>query len=382
MLTALTLTLTLACVPSIPSDRWAPFDDATFASPNGQYGVTIRRGPGVRFTLVERRAGDPPLQDAVLERGLPRDQRPESTRDAILLATGTLESVPYRVMVSDTGHGFAAVETHGRLGFGNAITTVNSAGKTINALPLSALYTPEEIEKLPRTTSSIWWFSDGWIDEASGELIVTAGRENPFTGRRSGQEMRVFAATFHRSGVRHGDERDLLRALQGQCERGAQIAIDYFCGADREDLRPHFVELFGRDHDTGTRLRAAKALARLGDLRGAPLVRRIAFHRDAGTQYPTCDRRRALALAFYVMGDDAIPLLIDELRRRPHLLRRAKVDALKACGQHALPHLAAVAGDPDAATEHKTLMAHIESSIQSTLQKTVQDGALPAKEGR
>ena len=363
MLAALLLSVPVL-IPALPAaDRWAPFQDRTYSSDHGAYAVTIRRrGQGARFTLLQRTPGTAPLESADVKAGLPRGQRPPATAEATVLAEGSLAHLPFEVLVSDSGHGFAAIETYARMGHGHSMTTVNAKGETAHALPLEALFTPEEIEQLNHSVSSIWWHKDMWIDEGSGELIVTSDGSGMFPKSR---RLRVFAW-----GVGHPADG---RVRPGVCPRGpptgrgrgAQAALDRFSGEARADLTSRYIELLHRKRVPATRLRAAVALAELDDLRGADLVRYVAFDPRAGTLFSIPNRTYALSASPSLLGEEAIPLLIETLRARPDLLRSDKSQALRSFGARALPHLEAAQADPLARPSHQMLMAEIEASIRS-----------------
>jgi hypothetical protein len=85
------------------------------------------------------------------------------------------EVSPVSVAVSDRDGSFATFDNWHSMGHGdNAIVIYNTDGSVLKKLSLNAVFSKEEIQRMPRSVSSIEWRTgDIFVDESVPEVLVT-----------------------------------------------------------------------------------------------------------------------------------------------------------------------------------------------------------------
>jgi HEAT repeat protein len=332
--------LLLAAVAAAPAEAgdYAPLPDYVIADAVGQYYVVWQRlggpthfgewGP-TAFTVAERAPNTPPVRSAQAyienlgryepDRGGQHYRMLENPEVAVrpgdvVHGRGVFETPPRVVLVSSRGLGFVTLDLYGpNLPFvcdglgGHAVVAVSLEGKLRVAKTLSDLFTEDQIGRFPSNGASISWLRGGWINEGQAELVLLG----------AGNELRV--VNLVSGHVRQGDEQDVVRGLDSQDPEAVKQAL--IIAADRRlpsALEPARKILDQGQRPPGVRLRAAVALAVLGDQRGAELIRTSATRQPQALDPTAWDRefQRAVAIEYLpeAIGRKALPLLADALR--------------------------------------------------------------------
>jgi hypothetical protein len=105
---------------------------------------------------------------------------------------------PTRAIVSRSGEYVVTFDNWYAVGYGKDVVVIYGRdGKSIRELGLADLMPEGEIEKLPRSVSSIWWGKDHYIDE-TGKLLVlkiVANGKRPYGPDVVFRQVRVELAT-------------------------------------------------------------------------------------------------------------------------------------------------------------------------------------------
>lgn len=297
------------------ADSWAPPQKAVYQSEGGRFAVAIDpdgESPGAQYALTIA----------------------TGARRGAELAKGRLAQVPYTVVVSSRGLGFAAIENYGMLGLGFSAILVSSEGAVVAEERLEDLFTKDEIEAFPATVSSIWWLRDSWIDEERRAAVVVSNlgqvREISFGG-----------TAFSPGKVQKGDGQLVLRAFLD----GRESAADLMATGAFPDARPGLLELFNRPKGPKALiLRAAVALSALGD-RTAQAYLDAALESERLNGLGFDDIGFAVRHLRDAFGEDALPRLAKLLTKKKSLFTEAAADGLKAFGPRAIPvYIEVVAG--------------------------------------
>ena len=158
-----------------------------------------------------------------------------------------------------------------------------------------------------QTGIGIRWCGDAWIDEGRKSLVL-AGSEMSLIDRRP-RPCRVI--DMETGQIQEGTGAVLTRALSRTESDVVYAALALAAERETPEARADLLRIFSQnDAPTVLRVKAAVALARLGDRRGQDLVKRTAF----GGARPESDH--ALIDLPVVIGDEAGPLIC-EFAQRP-----------------------------------------------------------------
>jgi hypothetical protein len=148
----------LACAPLATSDEPGyPFPTRIFASPNGRYGLTLRK-----ITRDERVIVGAELRLFTYD----LEGREED------VWTKTLDFFPQRAVVSDGGR-VATVDEWGRLGYDHALVVLGRDGVVLKDHHLDDLLSDAEIRKhVTKTVSNRVWTIDVRFDFQDDSLSI------------------------------------------------------------------------------------------------------------------------------------------------------------------------------------------------------------------
>ena len=224
-----------------------------------------------------------------------------------VLGHGKLDRCPSQILISSTGLGFAGLDVRGYnyadAESKDAVVIVAPDGTIRQRKSVGELFTAEERSRFLRTAGGVFWAGGGWFDESRHEIVVV-----------SSSIPRLFRIIDLRTGaVRTGSTADVVRAVadgnRGALDLAFELAAELKLAEAHKDLVRHF-------NDVGlpmpTRLRAAVALAALGDRRGGDLMKIAALDKASTKKVARYYAVRHLPL---VLGDLAAPVLCDVVRR-------------------------------------------------------------------
>ncbi len=228
----------------------------------------------------------------------------------ILLGKGSLERCPRRILISSTGLGFVGLDVrgynYGNLRSGDALVVVSKDGTVRHRKDLIDLFSEAEVARFGRSAGGVWWCGGGWIDEGRKQIIVVGSG----SGREDEQAPRLFRIVDMETGlVRDGSPEVVLTALSEVNAGALDEAIALAAELKLDRAKPDLVKIFSDEKTpVGSRLRAAVALAMMGDRRGGDLMRKVALERSAQGYY-------AVKNLAAVIGDEAAPVLCEVVRR-------------------------------------------------------------------
>jgi HEAT repeat protein len=306
-------------------DSWAPFANFRQVEATGQFYVVVKkakgapqdpgRGTPITFEIAERKPGSPPVTEV-------RDQvdfdRVTSNPDVrvrdgdTILGRGKLDRCPLYMLISSTGLGVVGLDVRGYnyrgRGTKDAVVIINSKGEVRHQIDLADLFTESEIYHFLETAGGVGWLGvgGGWIDERRREVVVVGSNY----GRGGKAIPRLFRVVgLEKGDVRKGSEKEVVTALAEENRGGLDLALELTAELKLKVALENLPKLF--DNKTlplATRLRAAVALAVLGDARGAKLMTRAALDK-------TDDQEYAIRQLPLVLGDKAAPVLCEAVRR-------------------------------------------------------------------
>jgi len=294
----------------VRADSYAPFENFRQQDATGKYYLVIKRQPGgpedpgrgtsVGFELVMRKPGSPPLTNA------PAIVDQSDT----ILARGSLARCPRLLLISTTGLGFVGLDVRGyNYGLrrsGDAVVIVGPDGKLRHKKDLIDLFRDAEIGQFLRSAGGTWWLGGGWIDEKRRQVIVVGGRE----GRGEKSVPRLFRIVSMETGKASvGSPDEIVTALAEGNTGGLDMALDLAAELKLQRAQKRLPPILSNEQlAKETRLRAAVALAVLGDKRGAGLMSSAALEKSDAQYY-------ALQQAPVVLGEKAAAILCEAVRR-------------------------------------------------------------------
>lgn len=104
------------------------------------------------------------------------------------------EVAPVNAIVSNDGQYVITFDNWHMVGYGdNVVVIYGQDGKQINKLSLKDIFTDDEIIRLPRSVSSIYWGAKHYIDEKKGLLVlsVVSRWSGSFDNEPEWKEMKV-----------------------------------------------------------------------------------------------------------------------------------------------------------------------------------------------
>ena len=188
----------------------------------------------------------------------------------------------------------------------DALVIASQDGRVRTRKTLRDLFNQDEILALGATGAGIRWCAKAWIDERRGSLVVVGSR-HPADYQFAPTPFRVI--NMESGQVQHSPDSLLVEELS-KLESAwtyavVELAAERMLPAAKGDL----IWIFSRTQlTTAIRMKAAVALARLGDRRGKEFIKSVAF----GNAPESDDARRDLPA---VIGDEAGPMMRDYFRR-------------------------------------------------------------------
>jgi HEAT repeats len=319
------LTLILATVPLVAfADSYGPFHNFRMVDPTGRYYLVVKknggegdpgRGTPITFEIAERRPGSPPVE-VVHDRSKgfrEVEANPEvKVRDGdIVLGKGSQERSPGRILISSTGLGFVGLDVsgynYGSLRSGDALVVVEKNGTVRHRKNLIDLFSEGEIAQFMSTAGGVGWCGGGWIDEDRKEIVVVGSG----WGTEEKAIPRLFRIVDMKTGnVRNGTAEVVLTVLSEANLGALDEALDLAAELKLDQAKPDLVKIFSDERlPIETRLRAAVALAKLGDRRGGELMRKVAFEDSGPSPFYAIKHLPA------VLGDESAQILCDVIRR-------------------------------------------------------------------
>ena len=350
-------------LPGTPSaatawaDSWIPPGPRIFVSASGKFGVLVvplRRGS--RFTTFSSAT---PVEADAKNAG----ELLELPEGVTKIHTGELDRVPYRVVVSDKGAGFLAIDTWGRLGRGEVVTAISNDGTIHYGKTLADLY--DEPDKIFRSSvSSTWWYKDGWFDDDQGVMFLVSN---------SPGDAFFKAISFESGEVRQGALDDIHQALLLKRNKRENIApLELLLHFPPHSATDHVRRIFESAKSLDSQVRAGALLARDGDFRARDLYRQVlAEARDQESPQRLGPTDFAIKYSGMVLGADAVPLLRDLMRGKAGPYWGACQNGFFRVGEAAVPPLVAMLEEQSESNDYRGGAAH-------TLKKIGSKNALPA----
>ena len=321
---------------SVAEADFAPLADYRVVDPAGDYYVVWRRTDGpelygewgpTEFTIARRAPGTPKVTPAQAQVANLAGQggrfyrmlenpnvavRPGDVRHG----SGLFPRPPRVVLVSSSGLGFVALDAYGpnvpevaETRGEHAVVVVSLEGRVRHAKALGQLFTDDEIDAFASTGTVISWLRGGWIDQQHRGLVIVGGND----------EIRVLDLVSGQ--VRVGGESDVVGGITSRDPQAVSQALT-IAAQNRlpAALAPARLVFADRLAGADVRLRAAVAMAVLGDLSGAALIERIARGEGAegvadGDGQTAPERSVAIEYLPEAIGDSALPLLSEALGR-------------------------------------------------------------------
>lgn len=317
--------------------------------PTGRFYVAISEPPGVSdgrraFTLAERRLGSAPVlstEDFFENYGFCKSvANPEEffgvRKGDIVHGRVVLPRHPRIVVISSTGIGFALLGVTMPANEGELIppdadivVIVSRGGEILHRKKLADLFHGDEVAGFERqavvehkNVLSVW-LRGGWFDDAAKKLVIVCNSPKGDSGK---PVMRV--VDLKTGEVSSGSPALALRAVEEMNLAAMDSALPVAAEWKLAGLQPAALRVLEDEElPVPTRLRAAMALAAIGDRSGSQLVTDTINLRKE-------KRRRDVAFAVHsaprVMGTAAVPLLkqlvADEWDQGIGLVPRALAD--------------------------------------------------------
>jgi hypothetical protein len=308
----------------IRADSIGPYRNFRQVDPTGRYYVVVKKDESrktasafmpVTFEVAERKAGSPTVLSAADKGALEIVANPEvKVREGdVLLSRGKLDDHPAQIIVSSSGLGFVAlnmVAHHGgRPSVGDALVVVSNDGTIRHHKKLSDLFDEREISQFVHTTSLIDWYTGAWIDENRKEVVLVGGQQWP--GMTSLPTiLRVVELESGR--VREGSSTAILAALSDPNVPELDLVLELAAEKRLAQAKPQLERILVDDErPLAVRLRAAVALASIGDRRGKDLMKNAVLS-SGSTWDDTCYAIQNLA---FVTSDETASILCDVVRR-------------------------------------------------------------------
>lgn len=351
--------------PDWPAESYSFYRDHRTVSPSGQKYVVIRKQrdkllTGITYELCRRFAGLPPMQNAkkaALE-GWPGIEVVDINRDPRdqLLATGVLPQIPSDVRVLDELGGFLLFGGYAVNGLGKAITYIDDNGEVRVDLRAEDIF-----GRLPNRMGRDPWSLGYWVDERRGSVIIASidyklREVSLLDGSISSPEFEALRVWF-----KQGLEADRARAIKV----GVHILEE---SAKHRKLELSALlssaENLARDHEQALaiRLPAASLLIAAGqESNFAPL-----FQEACNRGQLLADRRYAVKHLAKVMGKDAMPFLLELLRKEPNLEVWSEWRTCFASfGASAMPYLTGMLVEAGQPSSYRCAAAHTLREIGS-----------------
>jgi hypothetical protein len=341
----------LAIVGTARADSYRSYANHRLVEPTGHFYLVVKVLPGgpedpgkgvpVEIAIAEHKPDSPPVISAEGEdpqTGMLIENPDVVVRDGDTLhAQVRLKRVPRLLFVSSTGLGFVGLDVFG-YNYGwpgrrkgrtdDAVVIVAKDGMVRHRKDMSDLFSDDELLQFHQTGGGVRWLGGGWIDESRHELIVVGGEMRDENGETPKE--RLFRVVSLDSGMVLPGSSDLVIAALKVVNWGAlQQALDLTVKLELTEALPHLPDILSSaELPISARLRAAVALATFGDRQGATLVAEMAT--SSGDRY-------AVEHLPLLLGDNAVTLIRDVVRRFPDQDTRAACPAMSSLGVAAVP---------------------------------------------
>lgn len=341
--------LTLLALAALAApDSWMSPRAKVIVSESGRHAVVLvpqgRRA--ARYSFFAQRGPSEASKDAPLEVPVQELLSSKNFERPRLIGSTSESTIARRVVVSDEGHGFVAIGRHGgERGGGKTLMTFDSDGEYQGG------WSVEDIEKVggktdyPGTVTIISWCRSCWIDEETGEAVMTSTLDQVFVAPLDGSKLRV------------GGLPELKRGLLQRGDRKQQSALDALAQYDCPELVPEYVKLTAPTFPMATRLRAARALYKAGDKSAGPLVMGVALQEVADERATIGDITLALEELHHYASADVVMVLKERLRLVDNDLLEPRTKALGRYGPESAPLLIEMLQEADAPLHYRRAAA-------------------------
>lgn len=305
-------------------DSYAPFANYREVDATGQYYVVVKqadrkgnafRGVPISFEIVERRPESGPVSSTRsayrYESAAGAKPEPVVVREGdVVLGKGSLDRAPRWIVVSSTGLGFVGVDVYGHnlgeLRNGHALVVVSRDGSVRHHKNLIELFNESEVNGFMRSTGSVHWAGAVWIDERRKQVVVVSSPSGLF------RRQRLYRIVDMETGKVRDASSDVILAALAERNCGAlDDALDLASELKLDRGKPDLIKILTDESVAlGARLRAAVALAALGDRQGRKLI-----HKSAVENSDSKEKEYAIAHLPALLGDDAASALCDVMRR-------------------------------------------------------------------
>ena len=172
--------LTMAGVVVSWADQWPAPQTREVWSQSRDYFVRVIPGKSIGETVGFRGAPTGPYATAEL-------YRRASDRSYRLAWTVSLVNpvAPIELFVTDRGY-LVTLDNWHNMGYGKIVAFYSPDGKLLRSHALDDLFSAAEIDKLPRSVSSIWWRKQVVRSTGSAEPLRVGGRRRPRAHLRNG----------------------------------------------------------------------------------------------------------------------------------------------------------------------------------------------------
>lgn len=274
------------------ADSWGPYKPRRIVDPTGRFVVTIE----------PTETGNHLTPDRTEPRGRYRFLEIIDGAE-VIRGEGTLDELPLDVRIAPRGRGFAALRAAFGDGRGRCIVLADERGVVRRALALTEVWTPEDIDGMERTASSLIWMRGAWWTTDGSALVLL-----PFPG--GGLAAPAVVPLDPRGGMRPVGDAEVLDALAGAEGADPDLALDLVAERRIVAAGPR-VGAIAADPATAPsrRVRAWVASAALGQADGVARVLEV-------VRLPTPDdearavRELALSRLEIAVGRDALGVLV------------------------------------------------------------------------
>jgi hypothetical protein len=346
----LVLVVLIVTPATMRADSYGQYPNRRLVEPTGRFYLVVKvlpggpedpgRGVPVEIEIAERQAHSPPVTMAADNLNWESDELVVNPDVAVrngdtLHGRLRLMRAPRKFVISSTGLGFVGLDVYG-YNYGppnprgerscDAVVIVSNDGTVRHRKDLTDLFGELAMEQFDVTAGGVWWLGGGWFNERRHELVIVGSE------MESKPKSRLFRSVNLDSGeVSHCSTNVVIDALKAKNRGAMELALDLVAELELSDARPYLPAILADEGlPISVRLRAAVAFAKLGDLRGATLVRETAL--NSGDEYAV----KHLVMFF---RDGAAPLIRDVLRRFPDQVGHVAWESLIAIGAESVPTL-------------------------------------------
>jgi hypothetical protein len=340
---------------SCRADSFGPFLSCRQADRNGRYYVVVKGDPGavgpatirlVAVEIAEQMPGSSPVTHARDFLGPDRQEVLPNPAVAVrpgdkLLGRAGLSVLLPTLFVSSTGLGvvvlnvvpYAPEEQESC----HALAILSNDGSVRLRSSLAGIFDDDESSRFLRTGTGVRWWSSAWIDEEKEELVVV-GTRHPNVVGLSPRPFRTIKLASGR--VSDGSALNMVRVLSGKVPGALDDAIELVTERGFLEAKPELLRIFAATKTSpSTRVRAAVALGRLGDRRGADFVRGAAFSNSEDSHY-------AISGLPWVLGDAAAEFICSHVREFRKPRRNSAFDPRLRAARDAMSLVTATAALP------------------------------------